>query len=306
MKLHIYENNPDTLPTFIQGKEALLKAFSYNVIKSDRHDDNPDFFIVPVLFLLDKLNKIENNAEAMKVFCESLPYWKGNEARHIFLDESDHSQKPAAIKDSLLFTVTPDIKDPTHRAFPFFPHKHNSFDAHQLMQKSINSATFDLFFKGCDTNIAVRKAMLNLIPFYESTGLTAYVQKYNTYFWLRDITEEQKMLERRHYFERLVDSKFVLCPRGVGKTSARFFETLYFGRIPILISDEVRLPLENKINWSEIIIRVKENEMEDLPLKVREFKESNNLELVKEKILKISHTYFVRDSIVRLIEETLE
>lgn len=43
---------------------------------------------------------------------------------------------------------------------------------------------------------------------------------------------------RRRFAEILLRSKFVLCPRGHGTSSIRFFETLGAGRVPVVISDD--------------------------------------------------------------------
>ena len=72
-------------------------------------------------------------------------------------------------------------------------------------------------------------------------------------------------------------SKFVLCPRGFGLSSVRFFETLAFGRIPVLISDDTKLPLEEKIDYDKFIIRVEENDLESIESRIIDFKKNNDL-----------------------------
>jgi hypothetical protein len=306
VKCFVYTNDTDKLPDLIKADPRLLKAFSYNVIKSKGEKlDKEIYFVVPILFLLDELNRHDRVQQAMREYCRTLEHWEGNEERHIFLDQSDFCRKPDAIAKSLIFTVTPQASNTTHRALPFYPHRHESLDIPRLMSKPISKAGFDLFFKGCDSSMPLRKEMLNLASCYERDGLSTYIQTYGRYFWNRDITDEEKDKERIHYFERLTDSKFVLCPRGTGTTSSRFFEALYFGRIPVLISDDARLPLENKINWSNISVRIPEDEMGSLARKVREFEALNNIEEVSSKIKEISHTYFVRESMLKLICDTL-
>jgi hypothetical protein len=56
-----------------------------------------------------------------------------------------------------------------------------------------------------------------------------------TPFWASTPPEEKLELRRR-YLENLNDSQFILCPRGVGLNSIRFFEALRMGRIPVLIA----------------------------------------------------------------------
>lgn len=53
------------------------------------------------------------------------------------------------------------------------------------------------------------------------------------------------------------DSVFCLCPRGSGVTSFRMYEAIQCGVIPVYISDYFALPFQNKINWDDLIIKVK-------------------------------------------------
>jgi hypothetical protein len=60
-----------------------------------------------------------------------------------------------------------------------------------------------------------------------------------------------------NYEESLMNSDYILCPRGFGNTSIRFYECLSAGRTPILIESNGRLPLVNEeFNWSEHILKV--------------------------------------------------
>jgi hypothetical protein len=61
---------------------------------------------------------------------------------------------------------------------------------------------------------------------------------------------------REEYISNMKESDFTLSPRGDGNYSLRFYETLSMGRIPILIDTDVVLPLEDKINYDDIVIRV--------------------------------------------------
>lgn len=61
---------------------------------------------------------------------------------------------------------------------------------------------------------------------------------------------------RSEYVDSIFESDFVLCPKGDGNFSTRFYETLSFGRIPILIDTDMILPLEAEIDYSKFILRV--------------------------------------------------
>lgn len=66
-----------------------------------------------------------------------------------------------------------------------------------------------------------------------------------------------------NYIELLRTTKFVLCPRGIGASSWRLFETMKAGRVPVIISDEWVPPAGP--NWNRFSIRVPEREIERIP-----------------------------------------
>jgi hypothetical protein len=65
------------------------------------------------------------------------------------------------------------------------------------------------------------------------------------------------------YVEMLRSTKFVLCPRGVGTSTWRLFETLKAGRVPVIISDEWVPP--RGPHWDDFSIRVHERDIEGIP-----------------------------------------
>src|SRR6185295_475378 len=70
------------------------------------------------------------------------------------------------------------------------------------------------------------------------------------------------------YARALCDTKFVLCPRGLGASSFRVFECLKAARIPVIISDDWVLP--SGPDWNSFSIRVSEKNVEQIPKIVRE------------------------------------
>jgi hypothetical protein len=64
------------------------------------------------------------------------------------------------------------------------------------------------------------------------------------------------------YVQSLMKSKIVLCPRGHGMSSFRFFEAVVFGGIPCLISDHLRLPpyFVNGVHFTRLHEKLVHNE----------------------------------------------
>jgi len=74
-----------------------------------------------------------------------------------------------------------------------------------------------------------------------------------------------------------------LCPRGFGVQSIRFFETMSACRIPILISDNYVLPLQDKINYSKFIYQIEEQEIMKSSDEISAFFKANNKDQMKKR-----------------------
>jgi len=51
------------------------------------------------------------------------------------------------------------------------------------------------------------------------------------------------------------NSKFCLCPKGASSYTSRVFEALFAGCVPVLLSDDVRLPFDDVVDWAGFSIR---------------------------------------------------
>ena len=65
------------------------------------------------------------------------------------------------------------------------------------------------------------------------------------------------------YAQLLMRSKFILCPRGIGSSSWRLFETMKAGRVPVIISDAWVAPLGP--DWESFSLRVRESAVDAIP-----------------------------------------
>ena len=76
--LHVYDIQEDRLPESIRADEKLLKMFSYTIVRPNEGEsvspEAADYFVVPILFLLDKYNLVGKSAERMLDFAESLSH----------------------------------------------------------------------------------------------------------------------------------------------------------------------------------------------------------------------------------------
>lgn len=75
-------------------------------------------------------------------------------------------------------------------------------------------------------------------------------------------SETELDVRAKDYANILGSSQFVLCPRGIGTSSLRLYETLEAGRVPVIISDQWVPPEET--DWG-FALQVKENRIDKIP-----------------------------------------
>jgi hypothetical protein len=73
---------------------------------------------------------------------------------------------------------------------------------------------------------------------------------------------EPKENWQKKYVQILNESKYTLCPRGVGAASLRLFESLKMGVAPVILSDNWMLP--EGPDWSQFAIQVPESKASNI------------------------------------------
>jgi len=68
------------------------------------------------------------------------------------------------------------------------------------------------------------------------------------------ISEFQRKITTLEYYNNIRESDYIVCIRGRGNFSIRFYETLMMGRIPIFIDTDCILPFSNHINWKNHVV----------------------------------------------------
>jgi hypothetical protein len=112
-------------------------------------------------------------------------------------------------------------------------------------------------FQGGSTSL-LRKRMFNL-RFNRPDVLIENTSAY--YHW--DDSQPERIDRQAIYAETVAASHFVLCPRGAGVASIRFFEVMSAGIAPVLIADDYALPPGPA--WDDFLLRVRERDIEKLP-----------------------------------------
>lgn len=73
------------------------------------------------------------------------------------------------------------------------------------------------------------------------------------------------------FYDNIQDSDYVICVRGVGNFSIRFYEAMAMGRIPVLIDTDCALPFDREITWQNHMVWVKYNDRFKVAEKVAAF-----------------------------------
>ena len=76
---------------------------------------------------------------------------------------------------------------------------------------------------------------------------------------------------RVDYIHNILDSDYVLCVRGWGNFSFRFFEALSLGRTPVLIDTDCVLPLDFVHSYENLCVIVPEDKLHELDKRVSDF-----------------------------------
>ena len=108
---------------------------------------------------------------------------------------------------------------------------------------------------------------------------------------------DKKKIEiiRKEFYDNIISSDYTICIRGTGNFSARFYETLALGRIPVFINTDCRLPFDNVINWKKHLIWIEEDEIYNLEEKINDYHQSLTIEKyydIQKKNRKIWNKYF--------------
>jgi hypothetical protein len=140
------------------------------------------------------------------------------------------------------------------RSAPYLPKPWDDED----VQLNRNDRTYLFSFVGSVLTSAIRRRVLEL---RHPRGLIRDSSNDDAY----RSAQPQEIYRRFHQSYRVIlaDSAFVLCPRGVGASSIRLFETMRAGRVPVVISDQWMPP--SGIPWDEFIVRIREKELETIP-----------------------------------------
>lgn len=86
---------------------------------------------------------------------------------------------------------------------------------------------------------------------------------------------EKQTAHEKEFLDNMESCAYQLCIRGAGNFSHRFYETLMYGRIPVIIDTDIPLPCSDIIDWNNFIVIAKS--AEELPEKITIFNFMHNI-----------------------------
>lgn len=220
-----------------------------------------DFFIVPFRAKFRELEREQQEFEKILAnVYRSLPHWNDG-SNHVVITFGVPF-KPFSIDRALIYTVNSSKGDHT---FPI----HYLIDG--FSHKDITDCKYRCAFQGCLNTHPLRLAVPKALGKIDNS----YFKATSDFFYF--LPESQQLELSFSWNNLLGDSQYILCPRGWCVNSFRFFETMAAGRIPVLISDQAKLPLDHVIDYSKFVVRVPEKDILSCYKYIDSFEKTYNL-----------------------------
>lgn len=100
---------------------------------------------------------------------------------------------------------------------------------------------------------------------------------------------------KTEFYQNINDTDYTICIRGTGNFSARFYETLAMGKIPIFINSDCVLPFSDVIDWKKHLIWIEQNEIFEIEDKILKFHNSlsvKKFQKIQKENRKLWEKYF--------------
>ncbi|ACD97059.1 tetratricopeptide repeat protein [Trichlorobacter lovleyi] len=211
-----------------------------------READSPvaaDWLLFP--YYLEHLAEY-HTIEGMWHFLEQLPWFKERQEHHILFSDHDCEAPYHSSAHWFRASVHPRRHDPAVCVIPYqvaVPPEQLHFDLSRIRHH--------VSFAGFLGLLRERAPMLNGVI---AEPRLVHMFDLTTSFHLHQATEVREQ-RRQRYLEISSASICILCPRGDGSSSIRFFEALALGRIAV-VQEPVLLPFSDRIDYTRFVISI--------------------------------------------------
>ncbi|XP_007019373.2 PREDICTED: probable glucuronosyltransferase GUT1 [Theobroma cacao] len=280
LKIYVYdENEIDGLKPLMYGKEGVVdvdicyqgqwgtQVKIHRLLLSSRFrtrkKEEADFFFVPAyvkcVHMLEGLTEEEINQTYVEVLSQ-MPYFRRSGGRdHIFVFPSGNGAHfftswKTFLNRSIFLTPEGDRTD-----------NKNSSSFHTWKDIIIPGNVHDEMTKnGAALVEPLPLSKRNYLANYlgRAQGLKGRLQLIELARQYPDKVEAPDLkhdppdkLFKLEYFEHLRNAKFCLIPRGLSSWTLRFYESFFVECVPVIISDQIELPFQNVIDYTQITIK---------------------------------------------------
>lgn len=165
---------------------------------------------------------------------------------------------------------------------------------------------FDTHYRSCTKGILWRQKAIKILKKSERVELNLRTRRS---FSASPKTAEGDMKKlRKEMVDTILQSDYALDVRGDANNSARLFEILSLGRIPIILDTERNFPFSDSIDYTSFAIMVDFRELDRLPKRIVEFHKNispENFEQMQKNAREVFVRYFRIDAIMRSLVEYL-
>lgn len=228
-------------------------------------------------------------ASALEKVIKTLRYYPQYERKHVFVDYGDSLGAPPS--SSLFFKISLQNNMPRRYVCLWYETpRHVATDAFRFSRLI---PQHHVSFVGANSN-PLRK--LSCLSVLRCRKLRSFIDITEGVFTSQGFCapkfEGETLIKRQEIFrESLKSSLFSLCPPGLGPQTVRFYESLYYGRIPILFRAETALPFEDAIDYDSFCLNISPEKAGDTADCILEFMNRRSAQDLREMCAKASKTY---------------
>ena len=186
-----------------------------------------------------------------------LPEVAKYQEKTIIISEWDHPVEllPGFYSSGSQSSALRDVMDGWH--FPFLNERFPNQNLQLSNQESQNKRNFLASFLGYPSHI-IRIQLAKLFGQFPDMSIQV-TKDYHHFEMNKDLAAKTR---QQRYAELFRNSQFSLCPRGRGPSSMRLYDSMRFGVVPVVISDEWVRP--SFVDWESCSIQVKEKHLKHL------------------------------------------
>lgn len=281
--LFVYPSLSKPAKNYINNNKFWESGIFNNLEIEYADEKNCDYFAMPFKFI----SSLETR------FLEVLDLARKSGKKLICLNNDDFGGDYNVPEDVILFRTSFYASERKKNEFAF-----PVFIPDIAIQHHSSASNASVGFCG-DSNRPIRKEALAVL---EKSSIPINHEEVFSFFQNPSVDKKKG---RERFLNNLQTNAFILCPRGCGNFSYRFYETMCYGRIPIFINTDCVLPFENLIDYKKEIVFVDEKELNYLPDKIKEYCENNDLIESQKRCRQIWENYLSPEGFINNIQSIL-